>query len=51
MGAAVAPRLAAEGLKAVVNSAYSVEAGRRLAASLPHAVYVQADVSDEQQAR
>ncbi|MER7406695.1 SDR family oxidoreductase [Streptomyces sp. NPDC000070] len=51
IGAAVATRLAAEGLKVVVNSAHSVEAGRRLAASLPDAVYVQADVSDEQQAR
>lgn len=51
IGAAVAERLAADGVRVVVNSARSVEAGEKVAASLPAAVYVQADVSDEQQAR
>lgn len=35
----------------VVNSSASVEAGEALAAELPDASYVQADVSDEDQAR
>ncbi|MFF8605362.1 SDR family NAD(P)-dependent oxidoreductase [Streptomyces sp. NPDC015346] len=51
IGAAVARRLAAAGIRVVVNSARSVEAGRALAAELPDAVYLQADVSDETQAR
>ncbi|MDT9687719.1 glucose 1-dehydrogenase [Streptomyces sp. P9(2023)] len=50
IGAAVARRLAAAGIRVVVNSARSVEAGQALAAELPDAVYVQADVSDETQA-
>ncbi|HEX9767090.1 MAG TPA: glucose 1-dehydrogenase [Nitriliruptorales bacterium] len=47
IGEAVARRLAAEGARVVVNSVTSTEAGERLAAELPDAVYVQADVSDE----
>ncbi|NGN70162.1 glucose 1-dehydrogenase [Streptomyces sp. A7024] len=47
IGAAVARRLAAAGMKVVVNSGRSVEAGRAVAAELPDAVYVQADVSDQ----
>ncbi|WP_426403361.1 SDR family NAD(P)-dependent oxidoreductase [Streptomyces sp. R-07] len=50
IGAAVARRLADAGFRVVVNSARSVEAGKALAAELPDAVYVQADVSDETQA-
>ncbi|MER5889574.1 glucose 1-dehydrogenase [Streptomyces sp. NPDC001941] len=50
IGAAVARLLAADGVRVVVNSARSVDAGRALAAELPGAVYVQADVSDETQA-
>ncbi|MEU4271638.1 glucose 1-dehydrogenase [Streptomyces sp. NPDC026092] len=50
IGAAVARRLADAGIRVVVNSARSVEAGKALAAELPDAVYVQADVSDETQA-
>ncbi|MGE7388968.1 SDR family NAD(P)-dependent oxidoreductase [Streptomyces sp. NPDC004126] len=51
IGAAVARRLADEGIRVVVNSARSAEAGRELAASLPDAVYVQGDVSDAEDAR
>ncbi|WP_030766458.1 SDR family NAD(P)-dependent oxidoreductase [Streptomyces sp. NRRL F-2664] len=51
IGAAVARRLSAEGMTVVVNAARSVDAGRRLAASLPDARFVQADISDEDQAR
>ncbi|MEV4425813.1 SDR family NAD(P)-dependent oxidoreductase [Streptomyces sp. NPDC049602] len=50
IGAAVARRLADADFRVVVNSARSVEAGKALAAELPDAVYVQADVSDETQA-
>ncbi|MEU3911751.1 glucose 1-dehydrogenase [Streptomyces sp. NPDC029721] len=51
IGAAVAERLAAEGIRVVVNSARSAEAGKELAARLPDAVYVQGDVSDAGDAR
>ncbi|MFD5700776.1 SDR family NAD(P)-dependent oxidoreductase [Streptomyces lasiicapitis] len=51
IGAAVARRLAAAGVRVVVNSARSVEAGEKLAAELPDAVYVQADVSVEADAK
>ncbi|MFD8144409.1 SDR family NAD(P)-dependent oxidoreductase [Streptomyces sp. NPDC059708] len=51
IGAAVAERLAAEGIRVVVNSARSAEAGRELAARLPDAVYVRGDVSDAEDAR
>lgn len=50
IGAAVARKLADEGLRVVVNSARSVEAGRAFAAELPDAVYVQADISREDEA-
>jgi ketoreductase RED2 len=51
IGAAVARRLAAEGARVVVNSARSEEAGRRLAAELPDAVYVRGNVADAVDAR
>ncbi|MFJ9340461.1 SDR family NAD(P)-dependent oxidoreductase [Streptomyces sp. NPDC101733] len=51
IGEAIARRLAAEGLRVVVNSAHSVDAGRKLAAELADAVYVQGDVSDAADAR
>ena len=50
IGEAVARLYAAEGASVVVNSVTSVEAGQAVAASLPDAIYVQADVSDESQA-
>ncbi len=46
IGAAVATTLAERGASVVVNSASSVAAGQHLAADLPDATYVQADVSD-----
>ncbi|GAA0357701.1 SDR family NAD(P)-dependent oxidoreductase [Streptomyces blastmyceticus] len=45
IGAAVVKRMAAAGMRIVVNSATSVTAGEKLAASLPQAIYVQGDVS------
>ena len=49
IGEAIARRFAAEGAGVVVNSTRSVEAGQAVAASLPDAVYVQADIADEGQ--
>jgi ketoreductase RED2 len=46
IGAATAHLFAASGATVVLNSVTSVEAGRALAAELPDASYVQADVSD-----
>jgi ketoreductase RED2 len=46
IGEATARRFAAAGARVVVNSARSVEAGERLAAELPDAIYVQGDVGD-----
>ncbi len=46
IGAAVARRLAEAGAGIVVNSATSAEAGQRIAAGLPDAVYVQGDIGD-----
>lgn len=51
MGEAIARRFAAEGAGVVVNSSRSAEAGERVAAGLPDAVYVQADVGVEAEAR
>lgn len=51
IGEAVARSLSAEGASVVVNSVSSVEAGERLAAELPDATYVQADVADAAAAR
>ena len=50
IGAAIATEFAQRGATVVVNSASSVEAGQRLAATLPDASYAQADVSDPHQA-
>ena len=50
IGEATARALAGEGVRVVVNSARSVDAGRALAAELPSATYVQADVADPAQA-
>lgn len=50
IGEAAAQMLAAAGANVVVNSSSSVEAGEALAASLPtESIYVQADISDEEQ--
>ena len=46
IGAAIVSTLAERGVRIVVNSASSVEAGEQLAAALPDAIYVQADVAD-----
>lgn len=46
IGEAVARRLAGLGAGVVVNSANSAEAGQRVAAGLPDAVYVQGDIGD-----
>jgi ketoreductase RED2 len=52
IGEAVARRLADLGASIVVNSSSSVERGTAVAASLPTpSVYVQADISDAEQAR
>ena len=51
IGAETARLFAAEGAKVVVNSVRSVAEGEALAAELPDAVYVQADISDEEQAK
>ena len=49
IGEAIARRYAAEGASVVINSVHSIDAGRRVAASLPDAIYVQADIADEEQ--
>ena len=46
IGEAVARALADAGAAVMVNSATSVEAGEKVAASLPRAAYVQADIGD-----
>jgi ketoreductase RED2 len=51
IGAATARALAGLGATVVVNSARSVAAGEALAAELPGASYLQADVADEAEAR
>jgi len=51
IGAAIATAFAARGARVVVNSATSVTAGEELAAQLPDAAYVQADVSVATEAR
>ena len=45
IGEASARALAAQGVRVVVNSSSSVEAGEAVAASLPEAVYIQASVA------
>ncbi len=50
IGEATARALAEEGATVVVNSVSSVRAGQDLAAQLPGATYVQADIADEAQA-
>lgn len=46
IGSAIATAFAERGAAVVINSASSVTAGEDLAARLPNAIYVQADVSD-----
>jgi ketoreductase RED2 len=50
-GVAIARLFAAEGASVVVNSARSVEAGQAVAAQLPGALYVRADVAREPEAK
>ena len=47
----MAERFARDGARVVVNSSRSVEEGEALARSLPDAVYVQADVAEEDEAK
>jgi len=48
IGEAIARRLSSLGASVVINSASSVDAGRRIAAELgPDALYVQADIADK----
>ncbi|HVH50872.1 MAG TPA: SDR family NAD(P)-dependent oxidoreductase, partial [Gaiellaceae bacterium] len=47
----MAERFAHEGARVVINSSRSVEEGEALARSLPDAVYVQADVAQEDEAK
>jgi ketoreductase RED2 len=52
IGAATAERLAALGANVVVNSATSIDAGTAVAEALPtESIYVQADISDQDQGR
>ncbi|MGW6706725.1 SDR family NAD(P)-dependent oxidoreductase [Streptomyces sp. NPDC054956] len=51
IGAGIARRLAAAGIRVVLNSARSESAGKALAAELPDAVYVRGDVADAADAR
>ena len=51
IGEATARRLSGLGASVVVNSSSSIEAGEALAAELPGAMYVQADISDQAQGR
>lgn len=51
IGAAIARSLAGAGMTVVVNSRSSVESGQALAAELPDASYLQADVADEDDAQ
>jgi ketoreductase RED2 len=51
IGEAVARALAAAGARVIVNSATSVAAGEAVAASLPDALYLRADISVEEEAR
>jgi len=51
IGAAVARRMAGSGIRVVVNSSRSVDAGKALADELPDAHYLQADVAEEEQAQ
>lgn len=50
IGTSTARRFAKAGATVVINSANSVEAGEAIAAELPRATYLQADVSDQDQA-
>ncbi|MGP3978835.1 SDR family NAD(P)-dependent oxidoreductase [Streptomyces sp. 8N114] len=51
IGAGTVRLLAEHGMRVVVNSSRSAEAGEALAAELPDAVYIGADVADENAAR
>lgn len=51
IGAAVATRMAASGIRVMLNSARSARAGQELADSLPGAAYTRADISVETEAR
>ena len=51
IGEAVARLFCDEGAKVVVNSSSSVEAGEKVASELADALYVQADVSSDEEAR
>ena len=48
IGKAIAERLAGEGYQVVINSRSSIQEGKALAATLPGAVYIQADCSSRE---
>lgn len=51
IGAAVARRFSAAGMRVVINSVRSTQAGEELASELPDAIYVQGDVANVVDAR
>ncbi len=51
MGAALAKAITAQGGLVVINAASSIETGTALAASLPGAIFIQADCSDPDQCK
>jgi ketoreductase RED2 len=51
IGESIVRRLAERGMRVVVNSARSAEAGQKIAAELPDATYIQADIADEDAAK
>jgi ketoreductase RED2 len=51
IGEAIVRRLAERGMRVVVNSARSAEAGQKIAAELPDATYIQANIADEDAAK
>jgi ketoreductase RED2 len=51
IGESVARALASAGVSVVVNSSTSVAAGEAVAASLPDAIYVQGNITDEEACR
>lgn len=51
IGTAVARSLAGEGVSVVINSAKSAAGGQAVAESLPEAMYVQADIADDEACR
>ena len=51
IGKAIALQLSDDGFNVVFHSKKSVDEGQRLASSIPRATYIQADLSDQEQAK